>query len=1462
MASTQDILFTVLPFGQSTVTGTDGEQQHYLNFSVLVSPRLGSTATTATLAQYPDWAGIPATATAPGRSWPDTVVALLPTVRLLLPAVQDAPRYPVAPIGAHRPDPARFAAVFPAQTPVTPYAYRGFQDRIIRSAPVAGTVDTIAALYGRFGLASPTAYPAYADLVAANAFGPIGFEQENTPLPTTGRPPGPGISGNGPSRKAALQAALERVLASSRALPQDLRPIAASLHAQFPDIPQAALVTSLAFLQYQRFLQRDLAPSNDLSPALPPPELDFHQMVAATQSLPTLMRVLGLVLDLRAGPVPDAVMALWQHGLRTPVQLVVPKDSFLLSTNTVAPRTMALLGPGVFRPAPQDQAASDVVERMLRLGDSGRYQVVRVDPDNAVVKAMQFADTVTRSRRQGAKLTSSTPDRYPLPALRTGGFAIARSGRAPQMADTLAHQTADLQAGYFGDGSVAPPPLYEEDLTRGYRLDVLDVADGVWRSLMWRQGSVTVDGSDPIAVLEEDTVVPAPTTAPRSGAPDDLYLQETLTRWDGWSLAVPRLGRSFDGSGTGSSEPAQSSSGFKVITVWQVPGSSTGGGAETTDGNAGRLPRLRFGRSYRLRARAADLAGNSLPVAAAPTADAVVSAAQRHLRFEPVFAPRLLLVAPPLPGDSEEVVVIRSESGSTDGGAALDNGTAIRLVVPSPTSVALAEQHGGFDLGGTGRPMNQQAYAALAARTAVTLDADGTLVDPDRPHGTANPYIYPAFLPINYLPEVLGRIALVRNLPVNADKQTVAQLPFDTSGKGWPRLQGCRIVLSRGSTGWKTRTVTDPSDPSVVTTELDLTLATGDMVTALVNAHVDEAAANIMAVWEWIRQWAAATGQNPDPARQAILAGTHWMVTPWRRVRFVHAVRTPLAAPQLFLRPTKTAIGQTNAAFPGTTTAAAGSVLMNRKSTARIDVDGSWTMPIDTGSNADPVTPQEFRGHAFTIELARDGRGVDPTALGGSVVRVPNAENVAAIHEFGDTKFRAVTYRGTATSYYVEYFREQLTLPLGDHPVTALRSAPVTPGVAFEGGTVELTLTWTEDGRPRSRRLVAAPPGTSVTTGAPTPGDYVVVEDPDLATDPAHATKGTVQILAHSAVSDAGLADATVVFSSVGPTIHTYSDPAADKTVRLTVPNAARPDAPHVRYIVPIYHRTTTATGATRTGGAVRVYLERPWWSSGDGERLGVVCWHPGSGAGPLPPKDLAPYVTLWGFDPIFQSSRALPGQPTPACFPLATASSSNHSLTIEEGTRAVDVAGHPVGYDTDRKLWYCDIRVTGPDGKELASYMPFVRFALARYQPHSIPDAHLSKVVLADYAQLAPGRAVTVTGSGSTRTVTVAGYGPTATDGDRHPSRMVVLIEQRDTRIADDALAWQPVTDSIGLTNPVELSASISGNDHITWHGTIRLPRGDTARQPLRLTFEEYERIPGGAGGGRLVFTESLPLR
>jgi hypothetical protein len=416
--------------------------------------------------------------------------------------------------------------------------------------------------------------------------------------------------------------------------------------------------------------------------------------------------------------------------------------------------------------------------------------------------------------------------------------------------------------------------------------------------------------------------------------------------------------------------------------------------------------------------------------------------------------------------------------------------------------------------------------------------------------------------------------------------------------------------------------------------------------------------------------------------------------------------------------------------------------------------------------------------------------------------------------------------------------------------------------VPFEGSTVQLTLRWTVSGEPRTRKLTPAPAGTAVDVAAPTPGDYVVVEDPTLnGANPDAATNGTIQVLQHSTVISTGLTNAVVEFSYVGPTIHTFSDPSADKTTHMHVLNSARPKAPDVLYIVPIYKRTHTATSVTRTGGGLRVYLNRPWWSTGAEERLGIVCWHPKSGAGKLPPNSLAPYVTQWGFDPIFKSTTNLPGQPTPACFPRATKSSSSGTLSIDESSTKVDVAGHDVGFDASRGLWYCDIHVTDPNGKSLTTYTPFIRLALARYQPFSNSGAHNSRVVQVDYAQLAPDRHVTLTGTGSTRTVTITGRSPRATSSSTHANRIVALIEEKDTRIPDDELAWNPATGPTGFKNSVTMTATAvsSTTDFVTWTATVQLPAGNTKQ--LRLAFEEYERIDGGLGKGRLAYTETIPL-
>lgn len=43
-------------------------------------------------------------------------------------------------------------------------------------------------------------------------------------------------------------------------------------------------------------------------------------------------------------------------------------------------------------------------------------------------------------------------------------------------------------------------------------------------------------------------------------------------------------------------------------------------------------------------------------------------------------------------------------------------------------------------------------------------------------------------------------------------------------------------------------------------------------------------------------------------------------------------------------------------------------------------------------------------------------------------------------------------------------------------------------------------------------------------------------------------------------------------------------------------------------------------------------------------------------------------------------------------------------------------------------------------------TYYPFIRMALARFQPNSIDDTHLSPVILSDFAQLTPSRVAAIT--------------------------------------------------------------------------------------------------------------------
>ena len=199
----------------------------------------------------------------------------------------------------------------------------------------------------------------------------------------------------------------------------------------------------------------------------------------------------------------------------------------------------------------------------------------------------------------------------------------------------------------------------------------------------------------------------------------------------------------------------------------------------------------------------------------------------------------------------------------------------------------------------------------------------------------------------------------------------------------------------------------------------------------------------------------------------------------------------------------------------------------------------------------------------------------------------------------------------------------------------------------------------------------------------------------------------------------------------------------------------------------------------------------------------------------------------------------------------------------LEAPGHEATVVGHTPEFDHDRKLWYCDLQVDAG-----SSYFPFVKLALARYQPDSITGQHLSKVVFPDFAQLVAERTAALTKIGRSG-VRVSLRGPAgytyiadvlASDEDERMnlSRFVVAQVERLPANATTDLAWSAAGDEVRL----ELAAQPSTTD-VRFSGTLPLPTradGEQLRvalarvRDLRIRRDGERRRDRPAGAGRHV--------
>jgi hypothetical protein len=286
----------------------------------------------------------------------------------------------------------------------------------------------------------------------------------------------------------------------------------------------------------------------------------------------------------------------------------------------------------------------------------------------------------------------------------------------------------------------------------------------------------------------------------------------------------------------------------------------------------------------------------------------------------------------------------------------------------------------------------------------------------------------------------------------------------------------------------------------------------------------------------------------------------------------------------------------------------------------------------------------------------------------------------------------------------------------------------------------------------------------------------------------------------------------------------------------------------------------------------VRIYLERPWFTSGADELLGVLLATGGNDdiGPPAPDQSGFPFVSKWGGDPVWVSApvprRALdhlkldnlmrtiglddrpePGRPVvpPARLPLAT---------LPEKP-VVTVVGYRPRFNIERGLWYVDVALDPS-----TAFWPFVRLAVCRYQPDSVAGCHLSAPVRCDYVQLPPERTTSVSRTDD-RHVRVVVSGPIGLRGplpERTPDPLgalasavdtnrllVARLQRRDPEIDTD-LGWETVT-----TGKLTLRGRGANDHEAAWVAELDAGMRIPLRRPgvgpdWRVVVEEWEMLPG----------------
>lgn len=598
---------------------------------------------------------------------------------------------------------------------------------------------------------------------------------------------------------------------------------------------------------------------------------DFHEIVAGLRDRPAVLRALGLIIDLPLGPLPPDSSG--QVRIRWGDEAVAGRS----------PATSYVVQNGLFLPAPGDDG-SRITGGMvdLRPGGSG-WRLATIDIDHSV---------------SGLESVTGPVERMPAP--RSGGLLLLRDGR-------LGELQAKVQRGLGRGADIDQEILDADDLLLGYRLDVRVEGRDRWFSISSRVATHHVNDLEIAREVHEDAHL-KPHAVQTAEGEVSMVADEIVARWSGESIAA--VGAATRGALVDMPTKESQSPPLPPELPFDYRCEVTEPLADT------QLP-LRFGQSYEMRARVADLAGAG--VAIDGRVDSLATDPVAFLRHEPVPAPSVDLPVdggPDLgPGGGAQTLVVRSDLGITAPELAAQGVTfpdnSQRVLHPPTTTPRLAELHGRLD--------GHVDEAWDRYRRAATVDGAPPLPDP---------------------------------------MAWGVQFTFPGTPEGssvvwpgtWPDLAGIPLRLEAQAPG-----VTD--------------FSATDIAGAVV-LRVPQGETFDLDVWSWLQR----TDQPLFQMSQWVQGDRDFsgddLVTPATTIRLIHAVRKPLRDPSGELTATRVADATTAMLTP--TQPWTG---VHRGSTAQLVATGSWQEWLDT---PDPVAHEPVELPPVKVPVPVPGEAAEP----------------------------------------------------------------------------------------------------------------------------------------------------------------------------------------------------------------------------------------------------------------------------------------------------------------------------------------------------------------------------------------------------------------------------------------------------------------------------------------------------